>query len=135
MPSRRLEDAHPILAKAYRFSKAEFERLDPEYRVILTCTHRTNQEQADLYAIGRTKPGRKVTNAKPGQSKHNDLPSKAIDVAFQHRIEGKLSWNIGLFKKFYDLMRSVSPATRWGAHVSHGGHFKSINDAPHYELP
>ena len=135
MPSRNLSDAHPILAQAYVASKAQFEVLFPEYRVLVTCTHRSNQEQADLYAIGRTKPGRKVTNAKPGQSKHNDLPSKAIDIAFQHRVTGKLSWNIGLFKKFYDLMKAHSPVIRWGAHVTNGGDFKTINDAPHYELP
>lgn len=134
MPSRKLSDAHPLLQEAFLSAKTEFERIYPEYRVILTCTHRSNQEQADLYAIGRTKPGRKVTNAKPGQSKHNKLPSDAIDVAFLHRIENKLSWNIGLFKRFYDLMISVNPVIRWGAHVNHGGSFKSINDAPHYEI-
>lgn len=39
--------------------------------VLITCTHRSNEEQAKLYAQGRTAPGRIVTKAKPGQSKHN----------------------------------------------------------------
>lgn len=34
-------------------------------------TLRTNERQAQLYAQGRTAPGKIVTNAKPGQSKHN----------------------------------------------------------------
>lgn len=34
-------------------------------------TLRTFKEQDDLYAIGRTKPGKIVTNAKGGQSYHN----------------------------------------------------------------
>jgi peptidoglycan L-alanyl-D-glutamate endopeptidase CwlK len=34
-------------------------------------TLRTFKEQDDLYALGRTKPGKKVTNAKGGQSYHN----------------------------------------------------------------
>lgn len=38
--------------------------------VLVTCTYRTPQEQAALYAQGRTAPGKKVTNAKPGQSFH-----------------------------------------------------------------
>lgn len=32
---------------------------------------RTSKRQAELYARGRTAPGRKVTNAGPGQSFHN----------------------------------------------------------------
>jgi peptidoglycan L-alanyl-D-glutamate endopeptidase CwlK len=34
-------------------------------------TLRTFKEQDDLYALGRTKPGKIVTNAKGGQSYHN----------------------------------------------------------------
>jgi peptidoglycan L-alanyl-D-glutamate endopeptidase CwlK len=37
----------------------------------LTSTYRTTEEQDDLYAQGRTKPGSIVTNAKGGQSYHN----------------------------------------------------------------
>jgi peptidoglycan L-alanyl-D-glutamate endopeptidase CwlK len=39
-------------------------------KVLVTCTGRTSAEQAALYAQGRTTPGKKVTNAKPGQSFH-----------------------------------------------------------------
>ncbi len=39
--------------------------------VILTSTLRDFEAQADLYAQGRTKPGKIVTRAKPGQSWHN----------------------------------------------------------------
>ncbi len=42
--------------------------------------HRSHEEQDALYAQGRTAPGKIVTNAKAGQSKHNTSPSKAIDV-------------------------------------------------------
>ncbi len=34
-------------------------------------TLRTYKEQNDLYALGRTKPGKKVTNAPGGRSYHN----------------------------------------------------------------
>ena len=39
--------------------------------VKLISGHRTWKEQDALYAQGRTKPGRKVTNARGGQSNHN----------------------------------------------------------------
>jgi peptidoglycan L-alanyl-D-glutamate endopeptidase CwlK len=42
--------------------------------------HRSDAEQATLYAKGRTTPGPIVTWAKPGTSRHNTLPSKAVDV-------------------------------------------------------
>ena len=37
----------------------------------ITQSIRTFEESAQLYAQGRTIPGAKVTNAKPGQSYHN----------------------------------------------------------------
>jgi peptidoglycan L-alanyl-D-glutamate endopeptidase CwlK len=42
--------------------------------------HRTNAQQAELYAKGRTTPGPIVTWSKPGTSRHNTTPSQAIDV-------------------------------------------------------
>lgn len=39
--------------------------------LLIYCTLRSNLEQADLYAIGRTKAGKILTNARPGQSLHN----------------------------------------------------------------
>lgn len=56
--------------------------------VLVTCTARTLAEQAALYAQGRTTPGRKVTNAKPGQSAHNY--GLAIDVV--PLVNGKPDW-------------------------------------------
>jgi hypothetical protein len=51
--------------------------------VLIYCSTRTPQEQEELYAQGRTKAGRKVTNARgiPPQSLHIDLGkgSHAID--------------------------------------------------------
>jgi peptidoglycan L-alanyl-D-glutamate endopeptidase CwlK len=39
--------------------------------VLVTSTYRDAESQNELYAQGRTKPGRIVTNAKAGQSWHN----------------------------------------------------------------
>lgn len=38
--------------------------------LLVTCTYRSGAEQDGLYAQGRTKPGRIVTNARAGQSLH-----------------------------------------------------------------
>jgi peptidoglycan L-alanyl-D-glutamate endopeptidase CwlK len=57
--------------------------------LLITCTARTNEEQAVLYAQGRTTPGRIVTNAKPGQSAHNY--GLAIDVV--PIVHGKPDWS------------------------------------------
>lgn len=51
------------------------------YKLKITHGLRTIEEQDKLYASGRTLPGKILTNAKGGQSKHNF--GKAIDVAFQ----------------------------------------------------
>ena len=66
--------------------RAEAEQLYDEIcealkgRAICRFSHtlRTNAEQEALYAIGRTKPGKKVTNARAGQSWHNY--GRAIDI-------------------------------------------------------
>ena len=69
MASRRIEDLHPDLQpRARRFLERCAER---QVDVLITCTWRSNEEQDALYAIGRTKPGKRVTNARGGQSAHN----------------------------------------------------------------
>lgn len=71
---------------------------DDGIKIVVTCTHRTNEEQAELYAIGRTKniKAKRVTNAKPGQSKHNNYldgvpASLAVDIV--PTVHGKAVWD------------------------------------------
>lgn len=83
MASRSLSDLHPELVRTARRFLDECKAAGID--ILVTCTYRSNEEQAELYAQGRTKPGRKVTNAKPGQSRHNFTidgtpASKAFDV-------------------------------------------------------
>jgi len=69
MASRSLADLHPDLRPlAERFVARCKER---QVDVLITDTYRSNDEQAALYAQGRTAPGKIVTRAKPGQSAHN----------------------------------------------------------------
>jgi peptidoglycan L-alanyl-D-glutamate endopeptidase CwlK len=85
--SRSLDDLLPkvqTLAHAFIQScqKAGIE-------VMIYCTYRDNESQAALYATGRTKPGKVVTNAKAGESYHNYRC--AFD--FVPMVHGKPAWN------------------------------------------
>lgn len=69
MASRSLGDlSPPVRAAADRFiGLCSQSGLD----VLIYCTLRSMQEQAALYASGRTVPGPILTNAEPGRSLHN----------------------------------------------------------------
>jgi peptidoglycan L-alanyl-D-glutamate endopeptidase CwlK len=128
MPSRELKDLDSKLVNAYNLAKGIYaNRFPNEPQPFITCTYRSNEEQTQLYALGRTVKGKIVTNAKAGQSKHNSLPSKAFDIAFIG-LDKKLNWNKKYFKMFADIVKEVEPSIVWG------GNFKSIPDAPHFEL-
>lgn len=89
-------------------------------KVMLTCGYRSIEEQERLYAQGRTKPGKKVTNARGGDSWHNW--GLAADYAFI--INGKVTWD-GPWTTFGKIARECG--LEWG------GDFKSIVDRPHVQ--
>jgi peptidoglycan LD-endopeptidase CwlK len=83
---------------------------------------RTYEKQNDLYAQGRTKPGKIVTNARGGYSNHNfgiafDIGvfegSKYLDESPKYKAVGPMGTDLGL---------------EWG------GNWKSIQDEPHFQL-
>ena len=85
--SRNINDLHPYVADLCRkfIAACKKEGID----VLITSTFRDMESQAAIYAQGRTKAGRIVTNAKPGQSWHNY--KLAFDfVPIQN---GKAMWN------------------------------------------
>jgi peptidoglycan L-alanyl-D-glutamate endopeptidase CwlK len=57
--------------------------------LLITSTYRDNESQEALYEQGRTRPGKIVTNAKPGESWHNYRC--AIDIV--PLINGKPNWD------------------------------------------
>ena len=75
MASREIKDLSPemqvLFNKFYDRCRRDSWLLKNGITVLLICTFRSLEEQAALYAQGRTKPGRIVTNAKPGKSHHN----------------------------------------------------------------
>jgi peptidoglycan L-alanyl-D-glutamate endopeptidase CwlK len=130
MASRRIEDLHPILRPlAVQFIA---DCVAEGIRVIITCTYRSPEEQDELYAQGRTKPGRKVTNAKAGQSEHNTQlngtpAARAFDIAIKDST-GKLNWDAHHrhWKRAGEIGKALGLV--WG------GDWK-IRDLPHFELP
>ena len=120
MPSRNLEDLHPTVANlARRFiDLARTEGIE----ILVTSTLRTFDEQAELYAQGRTLPGKRVTNAKPGESWHNF--GLAFDVV--PLLNGKAVWNSPFWGRIGELGKNVG--LLWG------GDFTSLKDLPHFEF-
>lgn len=95
--------------------------------LIITSTYRSNEEQAALYAQGRTKPGLVVTNARPGESWHNWRC--AFDVVPIRN--GKAVWNTtgpdgDLWRKVGELGESVGLewAGRWTGKLREMAHFQ-----------
>ncbi|MEQ8628109.1 M15 family metallopeptidase [Ekhidna sp.] len=83
---KRLWTLHPAIRKDARAFINEAERLGIKLRI--TSAMRSDDEQAELYAKGRTASGSIVTYARPGQSLHNY--GLAIDVV--EIKEGKGLW-------------------------------------------
>lgn len=76
---QRIELLHPDLRQEAKEIYAEIcQALTGRAICRFSHTLRTNKEQDELFAIGRTKPGKIVTNAKGGQSYHNY--GLAIDI-------------------------------------------------------
>ena len=96
--------------------------LDAGYDVQVLDGTRTFAEQDGLYAQGRTKPGKKVTNARGGQSNHNY----------------GIAWDIGLFKdgdylEESPLYRKVGKIGK-AFGLEWGGDWKNPVDEPHYQI-
>lgn len=86
--SRDLDDLELQTAAAAKDALKECK--DSGLDVLIYCTYRDFECQAELYASSRTKPGPWKTNAKPGQSWHNW--SLALDlVPLRH---GKPVWGV-----------------------------------------
>lgn len=96
---------------------------------------RTRERQAELYAQGRTKPGRKVTWTL--HSKH--LEGKAVDLA--PLINGAIDWTDlskfdAIAKAMQDAAKEVGVPVRWGADWDMDGlpRERGESDSPHFEL-
>lgn len=124
MPSRKIDDLRPDVASMARVMLA---RCDAEkLPVVVACTYRSIEEQAALYAQGRTTPGRIVTNARAGESAHNTR--QALDVYPLHN--GKLA---GLDNPTGRALWARLGAIGKAAGFTWGGDWR-MRDYPHFEF-
>lgn len=98
-----------------------FEEVIKHYDCTVLEGHRGEQKQNQAYWEGKSK-------VKWPDSKHNKVPSLAIDVA-----PYPVDWeNIERFKEFGAFVKGVAAAM--GIKIRWGGDFKSFFDGPHFEL-
>jgi peptidoglycan LD-endopeptidase CwlK len=98
----------------------------------ISTGYRSPEEQYELYKQGRTKTGSIVTY-KDGfreKSKHNFLPSQAIDVVCM--IDNKVTWASSVYIKLSEHILKV--AKELNIPIEWGGNFKTLKDYPHYQI-
>ena len=116
--SRSLTDLNPkVAAMCSEFiNSCKKQHID----ILITSTYRDTESQNALYALGRTAPGKKVTNAKGGQSFHN----WKVAFDFCPIVNGKPNWNdVALYTKCGEIAESVG--LEWA------GRWKSFKELAH----
>lgn len=118
----RIKTLHPKLrSEAEEIYKKICEEMPAGTICRFTHTLRTNAEQDELYAQGRTKPGRIVTKAKGGDSYHN----YGLAIDFVLIVGGKASWAVNKdWLKVIEIFKSYG----WES-----GHYWKFKDSPHVQ--
>ncbi|MDE3837949.1 peptidase M15 [Bacillus methanolicus] len=119
---KKLAGVHPtVSAKARQLISLAYKE---GINVIITQGLRTIEEQNALYAQGRTKPGKIVTNARGGYSYHNF--GLAFDFAVLNA-DGSVNWNVDVkWKRVGQIGKSLG--LEWG------GDWKDFKDYPHFQM-
>ena len=129
---QRINKLHPSVREEVHKIIEECDRaLTGKAKIRVTQALRTFKEQDDLYAIGRTKPGKKVTNARGGQSIHNY--GFAVDICLV--IDGKTAswdtakdWDNDQVADWYECVK-IFAKYGW----DWGGNWKKFKDLPHFD--
>ena len=119
--SRNLDDLLPaVKVRVEKFLNAA---KDAGIDLLVTSTYRDNESQNALYAQGRTKQGRIVTNAKGGQSFHNYRC--AVDVV--PLLNGKPVWDAenDIWQKVGDF--GIAAGLEWA------GNWTKFREMPHFQ--
>ncbi|WP_080058978.1 M15 family metallopeptidase [Spirosoma aerolatum] len=87
-----------------------------------------------LPAISAAENKRRITNAKPGQSKHQVSPSKAFDIGFT--LNGQMVWDEVNYNRAAQIVRAAFPDVIWGADWDGDGQTtdERLVDRPHFEV-
>lgn len=141
MASREIKDLSPkmqvLYNKFYDRCRRDTWLLKNGISILLICTFRSPEEQAILWAQGRTKPGHIVTNAKPGKSKHNVLAANGAPSAEAFDIvplrNGKPIWGTsGDDLEVWQIIGShgVAVGLKW-----YGAPDAPFHEFPHFQNP
>lgn len=119
--SREISLLHPELQTKCQelIKRCKDEGID----IVISQTLRTKQEQDEIYAQGRTKPGNIVSNVKYPNSMH--CWGVAFDVAVI--INGQASW----IAAHFDVVGPIGEALG----LEWGGRWQNFPDKPHFQLP
>ena len=119
--SRSLDDLlPPVKERVEKFlNSAKAAGID----LLITSTYRDNASQNALYAQGRTKLGKIVTNAKAGQSLHNYRC--AVDVV--PIVAGKPRWDVK--EEVWQQVGALGKA----AGLEWAGDWKRFKEYPHFQ--
>lgn len=132
MASRDINDLCPEMQPICREFLAQCKAMG--LNAAVDCTYRSNEEQNDAYAKGRTAAGEIITYAKAGQSKHNVMgtdgnpASRAFDI-YLTNADGTLNWDATSlpWQKAIEIGRNLGLVC--GADWPH-----PKRDCPHFEL-
>ena len=95
---------------------------------------RTKAEQDALYAQGRTKPGKIVTNAKGSTYSSMHQWGVAVDFYLKMDVDGDGSASDDTFNNSTSLFNKVGKIGQ-SIGLEWGGSWKSMKDLPHFQLP
>ncbi|WP_159729189.1 M15 family metallopeptidase [Sphingobacterium sp. 18053] len=126
----RIDLMHPLLRTELTNQYLEINtKLPKGVRLRFTQTLRTIQEQNELYAQGRTKAGKIVTNAKGGTSWHNY--SLAFDIVILYDKDNNGTFDTASWDedKYFMTVVNYFKSKGW----FWGGDFRSFKDSPHFE--
>lgn len=125
-----MADVHPVLMRRLGLVLDGMKAAGMPMK--MTDGVRTAEVQNALYQIGRTKPGKIVTNAdgytvKSNHQIHSDGLGHAVDCCFL--VNGKPTWDVD--DKWWSAYGALAQAVglKWGIKIS------SWIDRPHVELP
>lgn len=138
MATKNIEDAVKEIRDQWETIKNEFTKHMPGKYLVITCAHRSPEEQLELFKKGRTKgsdgkwyvqdKAAIVTNV-DGYSilgAHNYRSARAIDVAVVDRSTGKYLWDEKYYLPLVQIVKGVG--------LESGGSWKSLKDYPHIQV-
>lgn len=100
--------------------------------VQVSCGYRTPEEQNELYKIGRTKPGKIVTNAKAWQSAHQyKIAADLFFIIKDKDGKEKAEWNLAKYKKVWTACVKDGLDKKG---LIWGGNWTSFKDNPHFQV-